>query len=359
MQKDYSLSLCMIARNEELFIEQCLSSVKGVVDEIIVVDTGSSDKTKEIAKRFQAKVIDFRWIDDFSAARNESLKHASKDWILVLDADEVIAKEDLIKLRELLADEECIGYYFLIRTYVDDSTAAGWVSSNEDTYKESKCASGWFSTRLIRLFRNNSAIMFKGVLHETIDPSIHKMGTTKDSPIPIHHFGRINANRSVYKQHLYQKLSELKTIQQNDFHSYCQLGIQAQEDGDYGKAVEMLKKSVELNKHYYKSWLNLGASYLKLDNLKEAEFALQQAAVLNPSDYSAHNNLGIVYSKLNMMEVAIKEFLIAVGLNPKSANSHFNLGLTFDSIGAKKEAHKAFTIAIKLNPMYKEKVNLT
>src|SRR3990167_8792325 len=94
-----TISLCMITKNEEKWLEQCLNSVKEIVDEIIIVDTGSTDKTKEIAKKFNAKFFDFKWIGDFSAARNESLNHATKDWILVLDADETIAKEDLEKIK--------------------------------------------------------------------------------------------------------------------------------------------------------------------------------------------------------------------------------------------------------------------
>src|SRR3990167_11155445 len=96
--KQPRLSLCMIVKDEERFLPACLESVRGLVDELIIVDTGSSDKTKEIAQRFINKVggklLDFVWINDFSAARNESLKHATGDWILVLDADEVIAHRD-------------------------------------------------------------------------------------------------------------------------------------------------------------------------------------------------------------------------------------------------------------------------
>src|SRR3989338_5592832 len=95
-----TISLCMITKNEEKYLEQCLNSVKDLVDETIIVDTGSTDKTKEIAKRFNAKVYDFKWADDFSAARNESLKHATKDWILILDADEVMDKEAVKTIKE-------------------------------------------------------------------------------------------------------------------------------------------------------------------------------------------------------------------------------------------------------------------
>jgi len=348
----------MITKNEEKFLEQCLNSVKNIVDEIIIVDTGSEDRTIEIAKKYNSKIIHFKWVDDFSAARNESLKHATKDWVLVLDADETIAEEDLNKLKELISDGNCVGYYFTIRTYTNNSTAAGWVSSIDDKYKESKSVSGWFTTRLIRLFKNHKSIVFKGVVHETIDPSIRTLGKVEDASFPIHHFGRLKAEKSQYKKELYQKLGELKISQKNDFHSYAQLGIQAQEKGDYEEAINLFKKSIELNEGYYKAWLNLGACYLKLSILNEAEKVLHQSVTLNPSDYSAHNNLGIVYSKLNKPEMAIKEFLMAIKLNPKNASTYFNLGLANDSIGSKDKAYEAFKKAIELNPKYKEKVRL-
>src|SRR3989344_1140212 len=104
-----TISLCMIAKNEEKNIAECLNSVKDVADEIIIVDTGSTDKTKKIAEKFNANIVGFKWADDFSAARNESLKHATKDWILVLDCDEVIAREDLPKIRELAKREDADG----------------------------------------------------------------------------------------------------------------------------------------------------------------------------------------------------------------------------------------------------------
>ncbi len=86
--KEHQISLCMIVKNEEEFLTGCLESVKGVVDEIIIVDTGSTDRTVEIAREHGAKVYHYEWNDDFAAARNESLKHATCGWILVLDADE-------------------------------------------------------------------------------------------------------------------------------------------------------------------------------------------------------------------------------------------------------------------------------
>lgn len=101
-----TISLCMIVKNEEDVIGRCLESVKNIVDEIIVVDTGSTDRTKKIVNTFTDKVYNFKWIDDFSAARNYSYSMAKMDYILWLDADDIILEEDnrnLIKLKENLS----------------------------------------------------------------------------------------------------------------------------------------------------------------------------------------------------------------------------------------------------------------
>lgn len=96
-----SISLCMIVKNEEDVLRRCLASITDIVDEIIIVDTGSTDSTKEIAKSFKAQVYDFKWIYDFSAVRNFSFSHATKDYIMWLDADDVIMEVDRMKLKKL------------------------------------------------------------------------------------------------------------------------------------------------------------------------------------------------------------------------------------------------------------------
>lgn len=98
-----TFGLCMIVKNEEETLSRCLTSVEGVFDEIIIVDTGSTDKTKEIAKRFTDKVYDFKWTDDFSKARNFSFSKSTCDYLMWLDADDVILEKDkkeLIKLKQ-------------------------------------------------------------------------------------------------------------------------------------------------------------------------------------------------------------------------------------------------------------------
>ena len=96
-----TISLCMIVKNEEDVLGRCLNCVKDIVDEIIIVDTGSTDNTKKIALEYTDKIFDFDWIDDFSAARNNAFSKATKDYILWLDADDMILEEDIKKFKDL------------------------------------------------------------------------------------------------------------------------------------------------------------------------------------------------------------------------------------------------------------------
>jgi glycosyltransferase involved in cell wall biosynthesis len=104
--KPMEISLCLIVRNEENTLARCLESFKPLVDEIIVVDTGSTDKTIKIAKKFTDKVFEFSWVDDFSAARNFSFSKATKDWVMWVDADDIIREKDAEKFLELKREVE-------------------------------------------------------------------------------------------------------------------------------------------------------------------------------------------------------------------------------------------------------------
>lgn len=103
-----SVSVCMIVKNEEAVLERCLNSLKSIADEIIVVDTGSTDNTKKIAQKFTNKIYDFEWVNDFSLARNHSISKATKDYIYIADADEIIDEENcskFLRLKETLIPE--------------------------------------------------------------------------------------------------------------------------------------------------------------------------------------------------------------------------------------------------------------
>ena len=147
------ISLCMIARDEERYLEACLKAALPAVDEIILVDTGSTDRTVEIAKAFGAKVHTYRWRDDFSAARNEALKRAKGDWILALDADEVLAEGAAEVIRRGVSRPEYCGYALPLVSPMDDGSEVGCY--------------------MVRLFVNRPEIRYRYLIHEQVIPDLN------------------------------------------------------------------------------------------------------------------------------------------------------------------------------------------
>lgn len=162
----------MIVKNEEQFLDECLKSVREVADQIVVVDTGSTDNTVAIARSHKAEVYSFEWIGDFAAARNESIKHACGDWILWLDADERLDKGSISELHSLLKPEtKPIAYIIPIYNYLQDGK----------NYKISSAH---------RLFTNGQGIQFQGRIHEQVAYSISRLGgSERPCNIILHHYG--------------------------------------------------------------------------------------------------------------------------------------------------------------------------
>jgi tetratricopeptide (TPR) repeat protein/SAM-dependent methyltransferase len=164
----------MIAKNEEANLPTCLRSVADLVDEIIVVDTGSTDRTKATAAGLGARVFDFTWIDDFAAARNESMKHATGQWIFWLDGDESLDAENRERFRILRTNlpDENVAYIMEQRSIADPVTREVSVFSQA------------------RLFRNLPQIRWKYRVHEQILPALEQIGTAMRFPgISIQHAG--------------------------------------------------------------------------------------------------------------------------------------------------------------------------
>ena len=164
------LSLCMIVKNEEKHLERCLSSVKDVADEIVIVDTGSTDRTIEIAEPFDAKVFHFIWVADFSAARNFALSKCSGDWILYLDADEELNPDCIAEVKNYISHIPA-GVYCTVKS-LGSSTSNGSVM------------------RYPRLFANTPGLEFVGKVHEQIIDSLKKNKIPLvESEIEIIHHG--------------------------------------------------------------------------------------------------------------------------------------------------------------------------
>jgi tetratricopeptide (TPR) repeat protein len=170
------LSLCMIVKNEAGNIGDCLRSVKPAVDEIVVVDTGSTDNTKEVARQLGARVFDFAWCDDFSAARNESIRHATGDYILWLDADDRVDASEVKKLRDLkrgfgFSKDEA--YYLVVNS---QSPVDG-----ETLFQQ------------LRIFPNVKGARFEGGIHEQIFHILSALGCRLvKTDIVIRHTGYLD-----------------------------------------------------------------------------------------------------------------------------------------------------------------------
>jgi tetratricopeptide (TPR) repeat protein len=143
------LSAALIVRDESAFIEDCLESLVGNVDEIIIVDTGSLDDTIAKAARFPISLHHFPWCGDFSAARNYAIERATGDWILYIDADERLIVPDRARLRARLAEEDKAAFKLRLRPRVD-----------------------WTAYAELRLFRNDPRIRFRGVIHERVQDQV-------------------------------------------------------------------------------------------------------------------------------------------------------------------------------------------
>lgn len=173
------LSLVMIVKNEERFLRNCLESAKDIVDEIVIVDTGSSDSTLDIAREFNAKIVSHIWEDDFSAARNVSISHATGDWALWLDADEEIGPGTGAAFRETMKNAPAnVGAYMVeICNYLQSTVR------KEDTEKAVHHA--------CRLFRLVPGLRFEGRIHEQNLRSLQQLGYTyaRKQGMRIDHFG--------------------------------------------------------------------------------------------------------------------------------------------------------------------------
>lgn len=214
------ISLAMIVKNEENNIRECLNSVKEIVDEIVVVDTGSNDNTIKIAEEFNAKVYEFQWCDDFAAARNYSLEKATGDWILVLDADECVSIGDRRTLEEFIKL---------------NGNAIGSIEQH-NKFEENNDIS--FSSEYISRFFPKG-IKFEGLVHEQL---VSRLRSIK-MHFRVEHTGYYKVNKS--ERNLNLLLNMLKD-DPNDSYVLYQIGRTLYVDKKYKKCQEYFEKCYEM-----------------------------------------------------------------------------------------------------------------
>jgi len=309
----------MIAKDEEKFIGDCLASVRGLVDEIIVVDTGSSDKTREIAKNHGADVFSFTWTNDFSAARNEALVHAHGDWILVLDADEALDQPTHAAISECMKNEIAWGFRIPIFNYSNDAHLPGWSSVNDTAY--AKGFSGFILTRVVRLFRNKPEIKYRFSVHEGVEFSIEERhGTLVQAPFVIHHYGALRGTgSSTFKQQAYFSL-----VQQDCQHypthpkPFYELGIGYMDLGELDKATDAFQQAIKNNEQYLIPYHQIGEIACRKGELQKAKELFEKSISLHPEHEETYFRLGQVCVSLqddNNAQICWKK---ALERNPRS-----------------------------------------
>jgi GT2 family glycosyltransferase/MoaA/NifB/PqqE/SkfB family radical SAM enzyme/Flp pilus assembly protein TadD len=319
------ISLCMIVKDEENDLLKCLRSVKPVVDEMIVVDTGSADRTKDIATALGAKVFEFSWENDFSAARNFSISQAKGGWILALDADEVISPLDHASLLALTKEgTRKAGYSLVTRNYLNTLGVTQW-TANDGTYDE-EAGSGWIPSEKVRLFPRDRRIHFENPVHEFVEPSMERNRIPiKKGSIPVHHYGKLNEKKEKGKGEEYFLLGKKKLEKSNaDIRSLRELAVQANFLQRYEEAAELWHQVIRLQPKLPEPYINLASIYMNLGKFQEASAHSKKAIELDPDGKEAVLNYSIVeftlgniknvISALESLLSKIPEYPLAMGL---------------------------------------------
>lgn len=331
-----TLSVCLITKDEEHYLQRSISRIASIAYEIIVVDTGSLDRTKAIALEQGAKLFTFTWTGSFSEARNFAQDKASGNWILVIDADMAIEQDDVAKISDLLADKEIEGYFLKTRSYLGTEPGGEYI----DDYS-------------LLLFRNRDCYRFQGVIHEEIVSSIRTAGFGKIqvADVLVHHYGYLEGawegkaktarNLEIIKAaisqnprdvtYMYYLGSELMGLDQysealNEFLAVAgewtqlvpqysdvikKIGICYLALGEYDASFSFLRQGVELFPDYTDLWMLLGQQYLRTNNCFQAQKCFQRCIKLGkpPAKYATASGVGTYLPYLEYANVKVKQAL--------------------------------------------------
>ena len=347
------ISLCMITRNEEEFLSKCLTSVQELVHEIIIVDTGSTDRTIEIAESFGARIYEHAWENDFSKHRNQSISYATGDWILIMDADEVIATRDLDRIKGVLDTVRADGFFFTLRNYESTSNLAN-LTLNPGDYTEGVGFPGYISSDLIRLFRNDPLIYFTDQVHETVTQSIEQSKkTTFNTGIPIHHYGKVRGDRVKRKQGSYLALG-MKRLDENpsDPMAYKGLSDQLLELGLPEEALDIADRGLAVFPDMLDLHFNRGLSLDRLDRHNEAEKEYLWVITRQSDHLGACHNLGQIYFRRDQFEKVIRLLNPGIEKGLKHPAVFFLLGQAYSATGDGRKALENFERVRDLQPDY-------
>lgn len=338
-----AISLCIIAQNEESRLEACLQAAKNYVDEIVIVDTGSKDRTKEIALRYTDRVYDFQWVNDFAAARNFSISMAAHEYILVLDCDEIIIDIDIEKIRQLMDQyPEEIGRLQRINEFTRDKGG----------YRYAERVNRLFSKRFFR---------YEGIIHEQLVRIKEQPGPPEDNsyliPITIRHSGYdgdLETRKRKTDRNITLLLKAL-AVDPDDPYLLYQLGKSYYMQEDYRNAADYFGRALQYDLDIRLEYVqDMVESYgYSLINSGQYEAAMQLLNVYNEFSHSADFVFMIALVLMNNAKFpeAIAEFKKAATRKEckmEGVNGHLayhNIAVIYDCLGEQEKAKRYYDLA--------------
>ncbi|MCK0473047.1 glycosyltransferase [Halalkalibacter sp. APA_J-10(15)] len=333
------ISLCILVKNEGYLLEKCLKTIKGEVEEIIVVNNGSIDNTKQIAESYGSIVIDLP-NSSLDNARQAYLEAATQPWILVLDADEMLYPKDIIEIKKILLDtrHNVMGYRLPRYEYIGKGK--------------------WASIDILRLTRNDPRIKYtSSKIHATLSTSINDIEgeMEKINSTPIHHFDILYKNktsrkRDKYIQHLKE---ELIHNSRNNPHLISYLGVEYFALGNYEKAEALFLNAIKTDKlNLSKGRLYLAQLYFHLRKYIQAES--QANLVLKEGSPFLQDRcytlLADIYVAQKNFNKAIEHSESALNIDRFGAHNYINMASLLQNTAPKLSIQYSLK-AIDLNPM--------
>ncbi len=341
------LSLCMIVKNEQATLSKCLESVQDVVDEMVILDTGSTDKTVEIAQKFGATVGSYEWGDNFAEARNEALKYVTGDWVLVLDADEVLNKKVAPQLKEAIEKEENL-VVNLVRHEI---------GSSQSPY-----------SLVSRLFRKHPEVSFSRPYHAIIDDSVSEL-LKKESHWKIVDLPAVTLFHYGYTQEAIASLDKANRAQAamenfikkypNDPYTCSKLGALYAQIGKEKQAIKLFKQGLKSNKAdihvLYELHYHLANLYSKQQEQEKAIKHYQKAIeqeIMPPLKLGSYNNLGVVLQSRGDYKNAVQAYETTLKIDPSFITGYYNFAMTLSAMGRLADAVAIYEKLISLSPNY-------
>ena len=280
------ISLCFIMKNEAHVLERMLNSLLGLVDEAIVVDTGSTDESIKIARSWGVKVLQDPWQDDFSRPRNISMDQATGEWIIIIDPDETISRQDHDEIRRLCANPSIAAYRLDTRNYTNNPLMQGY-HPNPGHYPEEKGFTGYVPSVKTRLVQRRTGIRFQKIWHELLDYDlVDKKLEVLPSKVPVHHLpSRTLPQQVKQRRPLYLRLGEKKVaLDPKDPIAWWELAVAEYIEGYNQRAIYSLKKSLVRGSPNPERFFLYNQLAKKIGREGEARFAFEKAvAMLFPS----------------------------------------------------------------------------